>query len=112
MIMASKDGAFRFRVSDAVQVPLRGMLLRLRLLEGTPSIKDVAVGRRLRLSAPDGSTREVGIMAHPVTAGKQTQARLERTRELDVLVETDDAVIDGMPADIGWLVSGPVAANP
>ena len=48
-MMASKNGSFRFRVSDAVQVPLRGMLLRLRLNEGAPSVKDLAVGRTLRL---------------------------------------------------------------
>jgi hypothetical protein len=106
--MASKGGAFQFRVSDAVQVPLRGMLLRLRLREGSPSIKDVAVGRALRLTGPDGMVRDVAIKAHPVTAGRQTQARLDKTRELDVIIEDSAGTVDGIPVEIGWLASGPI----
>lgn len=106
--MASKGGSFQFRVSDALAVPLRGMLLRLRLTGGTPSFKDVGVGRRLRLTAPDGSTRDVAIKAHSLTAGRQTQARLDKTRELDVIIENSDAVVAGVPVDIGWTAEGPL----
>lgn len=105
----SKGGSFQFRVSDAVAVPLRGMLLRLRLVEGTPSFKDVGVGRQLRLAAPDGSIRDVAIKAHSMTAGKQDQARLDKTRELDVIIDDADAVRDGIPVDIGWTAAGPIA---
>lgn len=106
--MASKGGSFQFRVSDAVPVPLRGMLLRLRLLEGAPVLKDVKPGRRLRLVAPDGATREVAIKAHSLTAGRQTQDRLEKTRELDVIIDDGDAVVDGIPVEIGWTAAGPL----
>jgi hypothetical protein len=80
-----RGGAFTFRVSDVVDVPLRGIVLRLRLVEGAPS--------------------EVRIAGHAVTGGKPTQARLDRTRELDVLLaEGSDRGVE-----IGWLATGPVS---
>jgi len=106
-----QGGEFRFRVSDAVVVPLRGLMLRLRLLEGTPSIKDVAVGRRVRLTSPAGESRELAILAHSVTGGKQTQKRLDQVRELDVIVAEVDGATGGSPVDIGWVVTGPVGSK-
>jgi hypothetical protein len=100
-----RGGPFRFRVSDVVDVPLRGVLLRLRLVDGTPSIDDLGVGAALRLRSPDGAERDVRVRAHAVTGGRLTQARLERVRELDVLIE-DGA--SGTPIEIGWIASGPV----
>jgi hypothetical protein len=47
-------GAFNFRVSDVVDVPLRGTKLRLRLLEGSPSMKDLRVGATLLLRTLSG----------------------------------------------------------
>ena len=106
--MAKQGGQFRFRVSDAVMVPLRGLMLRLRLLDGTPSMKDLAVGRRVRLTSPTGESRELAIMAHSVTGGRQTQKRLDQLKELDVLVAEVDGATGGSPVDIGWVASGPV----
>jgi hypothetical protein len=102
------DGGFRFRVSDSVEIPLRGHLLRLRLLDGRPSVAELAVGRKLRIVSPSGQEREVTIMGHPVTAGKQTQQRLERTREMDVVVSREDAGSGDSLIGIGWMASGPV----
>lgn len=110
-MMARQEGEFRFRVSDAVMVPLRGLMLRLRLLEGTPSIKDVGVGRRLRLTSPSGESRELAIVAHSVTGGKQTQKRLDQVRELDVVVAEVDGATGGSPVDIGWVATGPVGSR-
>jgi hypothetical protein len=98
--------AFRFRVSDAVEVPLRGYLLRLRLLDGAPNLKELRPGRYLRLRAPDGSERLAKILDYAITGGHPTQARLERTRELDVVIAREDAVRGGRPVAIGWMVVG------
>lgn len=100
-------GPFRFRVSDSVGVPLRGHMLRLRLLEGRPSIADLAAGRRLRVAAPNGAAREVTIRDHAITSGKSGQDRLDRVRELDVIISGDDAAA-GEPIGIGWTAEGPV----
>jgi hypothetical protein len=99
-----RGGPFRFRVSDVVEVPLRGVLLRLRLVDGKPSMNDLGVGASLRLRSPDGVERDVRVTAHAVTGGRPTQERLDRVRELDVLIE-DGA--PGEPIGIGWIASGP-----
>ncbi|MEO5511027.1 MAG: hypothetical protein ABIV28_06250 [Longimicrobiales bacterium] len=101
---------YTFRVSDSVEVPLRGQMLRLRLTEGAPSMSDLAVGRVLHLTSPGGSTRELPILAHSVTGGNPTQKRLERVRELDVIVDGALAAGDGDPIEIGWLATGPVTS--
>jgi hypothetical protein len=103
----TRSGAFEFRVSDVVDVPLRGIVLRLRLLEGEPALGDLAVGEQLQLRAPDGSERRVSVAAHPVTGGKPSQQRLDRTREFDVLIADDAAGVEGA-VEIGWTARGPV----
>lgn len=97
-----RGGAFTFRVSDVVVVPLRGTMLRLRVADGTPSMADLGVGARLRLRSPAGEEREVRIADHVVTGGRPTQDRLDRARELDVLIA------DGASIEIGWLATGPM----
>jgi hypothetical protein len=108
MLRSDTAGSFRFRVSDAIAVPMRGYLLRLRLLDGQPSLKDLRPGCSLLLRAPDGTERVVRIQDHAVTGGRATQERLERTRELDVVISEADAVAGGRPVEIGWLALGPV----
>jgi hypothetical protein len=100
-------GVAVFRVSDVVEVPLRGLMLRLRRVEGTPSVVDLGPGAILQLKSAEGTERRFRIVEHTVTGGKQTQERLERTGELDVLVvdETGEAV----RPEIGWLATGPVS---
>ena len=107
--MAKSSGdPYTFRVSDSVEVPLRGRMLRLRLTEGSPSMGDLAVGRVLRLRSPAGGTRDMAILAHSVTGGNPTQKRLDRVRELDVIVDGAAAAGAGDPVEIGWLATGPV----
>jgi hypothetical protein len=50
----------------------------------------------------------VKITAYAVSSGKATQERLDRVRELDVVIADSDAVADG-PVEIGWLATGPAA---
>lgn len=97
---------FTFRVSDVVDVPLRGTMLRLRLAAGSPSMVHLAVGSTLRLRSPAGAERTVRVTAHAVTGGRPTQERLERARELDVVIAEDEA---GEPIEIGWTASGPAS---
>ncbi|HSJ26440.1 MAG TPA: hypothetical protein VK929_17305 [Longimicrobiales bacterium] len=103
---SAKGGAFQFRVSDVVDVPLRGRVLRLRVVDGTPALDDLAVGRDLLLRSPSGEDRRVRITAHSVTAGKPSQERLDRTGEFDVLI--DEGSVAGDPIEIGWMAHGPV----
>jgi len=101
-------GPFQFRVSDSVQVPLRGYLLRLKLLDGIPALADVSPGRRIRVRSPNGTERVITIKDFSATAGFPSQAKLEQYRELDVVVDTQDAIVDGQEIEIGWTASGPV----
>jgi hypothetical protein len=99
--------SFEFRVSDAVEVPLRGYLLRLKLLSGEPAIGDIAPGKRIKLRSPEGDEGVVVIKDYSVTQGAPSQKRMDRTRELDVVIEGRDAVVNGRAVDIGWTASGP-----
>jgi hypothetical protein len=98
--------AFRFRVSDAFAVPLRGHMLRLRLVSGRAAIKNLKPGRRVRVEGPGGRSRDVTILDHAATGGRQTQDRLDRTRELDVVISAQDAGEGEDLIAIGWF-AGP-----
>ena len=107
--MAKRSGgAYTFRVSDSVEVPLRGYMLRLRLVDGAPSMSDLAVGKVLRVASPQGDVRDLPILAHSVTGGNPSQKRLDQVRELDVIVDGALAVRDGVPVEIGWMATGPI----
>jgi hypothetical protein len=108
MARGREGGEFRLRVSDVVEVPLRGTILRLKVLDGQPAIGDVKPGRRLRLSGPSGEARTIRIEDHAVIGGRQTQERLDRLREVDVIVSFDDARGEGTPVREGWTATGPV----
>ena len=101
-------GPFRFRVSDSVAVPLRGYLLRLKLQEGTPALEDVSPGRQLRVRGPHGGDRLIRIKDFSATEGFPSQEKLDKHRELDIVVEPEDGLIDGKAIEIGWLASGPI----
>ncbi len=92
----------RFRVSDAVAVPLRGMLLRLKVVEGSPRMSALRKGRPLRVIAPDGDERVVTIRDFATTGGRPTQERLDTFGELDVVVSAEDGLGDDRPIEIGW----------
>lgn len=104
----ASSGPFRFRVSDALAVPLRGYMLRLRLLDGDPAIEDLGPGKSLRLTSPTGSVRTVRVKDFSVTAGNPTQAVFERNRLADVIISESDARANEDWIDIGWEASGPV----
>lgn len=108
MRSGKQGGSYRFNVSDALDVPLRGFLLRLRLLEGSPSTKDIGAGTRLRLVGPDGRERVVTVAAKSLTGGRNTQGRLDRTGQLDVIISSEEAYAGNDPVGIGWRAEGPI----
>lgn len=102
-------GPFRFRVSDSVDVPLSGHLLRLKLVEGMPSVDQLKPGRAVRLRPPEGGGgRMVEVLRFSETGGRPTQERLERKRELDIVISREAAGDAEPPVRIGWFVEGPV----
>lgn len=93
---------YRFRISDAYFVPLRGWMLRLKLLEGSFDPKSLKPGSSLRLIGPDGESRVVTVKGLSVTGGRQKKERVEQYREFDLVISPEDAVQDGQQVDIGW----------
>lgn len=96
---------YRFRVSDAYFVPLRGWMLRLKLLDGTFEPSMLKPGTAFRLTAPDGQERVVSVLGLGTTAGRQTKDRVDRYREFDVVIPRQDAERDGRPVDLGWIAT-------
>ena len=97
--------SYSFRVSDSLNVPNRGHLLRLKLLEGSPRLKELKRGRRLLVTGPRGESAHVVVLGHATMGGRPTDARLERTRELDVVIPAAQAFVDGHRIEIGWTVA-------
>lgn len=93
---------YRFRVSDAYAVPLRGWLLRLKLVDGSFKPDMLKPGASLRLVAPDGEDREVSVLGLAATAGNQTRQRVDAYSEFDIVIATDDAIRDGKAVNLGW----------
>ena len=106
MAKTKTTGAYRFRVSDAVAVPLRGVMLRLKRVAGNPAVGALAPGSTLRLQAPDGETRTVEVKALSLTGGRPTQDRLDRYGQADVVISPEEARMNGRSVEIGWFVVG------
>ena len=100
------QGNFRMRVSDSYAVPLRGQVLRLKVIEGTPKAADLAIGNTLRVRAPDGGESQLSIVDYAITGGVFSQKRLDKTREADIVVSSEDARPGGRMIDVGWTVEG------
>jgi hypothetical protein len=93
---------YRFRVSDAYFVPLRGWMLRLKLVDGSFEPSMLKPGSTVRLVAPDGEERIVTVDGRAATGGRQKQGRIDAYREYDIVIPEADAVRDGRPVDLGW----------
>lgn len=100
----SGNGRATYRVSDVYEVPLRGVMLRLKVQGGEPSMKDLKRGAAIAVRSPDGARRTVHVKAIGVISGRAKQERLDRTREIDVLVSREDGLADP-PVGIGWTVA-------
>jgi hypothetical protein len=62
----------------------------------------------LRVRAPDGGERVIRIKDYSATEGFPSQEKLDSRRELDVVVDQQDGIVDGQEIQIGWTASGPV----
>jgi hypothetical protein len=93
---------YRFRVSDAYFVPLRGWMLRLKLIDGSFETAMVKPGSQIRLLAPDGEERLVSVLGLGATGGRQKQDRIDTYGEFDLVISRDDAVRDDRAVDLGW----------
>jgi hypothetical protein len=93
---------YRFRVSDAYFVPLRGWMLRLKLTAGDFEPSMLKPGSSFRLVAPDGEERTVSVLGLGATGGRQKKDRIESYGEFDVVISQEDAVRDDRPIDLGW----------
>lgn len=93
---------FRFNVSDSYHIPLRGWMLRLKLVEGSFDPSMLSPGKTFRVVGPDGEERTVTVKGLSVTGGRQTKARVEEYHEFDVVIPAGDGVVDGREIEIGW----------
>lgn len=95
---------YRFRVSDSYFVPLRGWMLRLKLVAGDFDPSMLQPGHSLRLTAPDGEARTVTVKGLSVTGGFQKKARVDAYGEFDIVIPEEDAMWDDRRVAIGWEV--------
>ena len=106
--MAKQKQAQRtaFRVIDALDAPHRGRVIRLRIQSGQPpSLRDLK-GAILEARSPDGKTEILRVIGFFTPGGKPSDARLNRTGRIDLVVEGEDGA--GKPeVSIRWEVSGP-----
>lgn len=93
---------YRFRVSDSYFIPLRGWMLRLKLLEGEFDPSMLKPGKTMRLTGPGGEDRTVTIKGLSVTGGFQKKDRVDTYREFDVVIPEADAIRDDRKVGIGW----------
>ena len=107
--MSTTDrGIARFNVSDALDVPLRGFLLRLRRIDGEISVKEIGPGTRLRLTSPEGHERTVTVRALSLTGGRNGAERFAKTGQVDLIIGTEEAYAEELPIGIGWTAEGPL----
>lgn len=91
-----------FRVLDAMDAPLQGRILRLRLQSGeAPSVRDLK-GARLRATSPDGRAVGLRVRGFALFGGRPSDERLARTGRIDLLVDEES---DGGPVEPRWEVS-------
>jgi hypothetical protein len=93
---------YRFRVSDAYFVPLRGWMLRLKLLDGSFEPSMLKPGSAIRLVAPDGEERDTSVVGLAATGGRQNQNRVDTYGEFDIIIPHTDAVRDDRSVALGW----------
>lgn len=79
--------------SDAVAVPLRGYLRRLRLLDWPPALGDVSPGVTRNLRSRDGTLRTVVIKDHSNVDGGVSRDLPESNRQPDLVIVRREALI-------------------
>ena len=97
-----------FKVSDIMDGPHKGWILRLRLHTGeAPTIKEIK-GARMALRSAEGVSREVVVRSFPTFGGKPSDDRLARSGRLDVSVEPADSGAEAPSVVERWELVGPL----
>jgi hypothetical protein len=90
-----------FRVLDAMDAPLSGRILRLRLQSGeAPSVRSLK-GSEMVAVSPTGERCRIRVKAFAVFGGKPSDDRFTRTGRIDVQVEE---IGGGGPVGLQWEV--------
>lgn len=96
-----------FRVIDAMDAPHRGRVVRLRLHGGhPPTLKDLR-GATLKARSPEGDEETLEVVGFFIPGGKPSDARLNRTGRIDLVVDHEDGV-DRPSVSTLWEVTGPL----
>lgn len=92
-----------FRVIDALDAPHGGRILRLRVLEGQPTVKALKGATLIAVSPRDGTERLLRVRDFSILGGRPSNRRMADTRQCDLIV--DDVTPNGgsnTKVDIGW----------
>jgi hypothetical protein len=79
-----------FLVIDAMDAPHRGRIIRLRLQGGQPPALRELKGAHLQASSPQGGEETLKEVGFFLPGGRPSDARLNRTGRVDLLVESTD----------------------
>lgn len=89
-----------FRVIDALDAPHGGRIVRLRVLEGHPTVKELK-GATLEARPPgNGDQRLLRVRNFAILGGRPSDRRIAQSKRCDLVIDDltpgDDAV------DVGW----------
>lgn len=92
-----------FRVIDALDAPHGGLLVRLRVLDGQPTVKALKHATLRAISPRDGTERLLRVRDFAILGGRPSNRRIASTRRCDLIVE--DVTPEGgsdANVDVGW----------
>lgn len=92
-----------FRVIDAMDAPHGGRIIRLRVLEGQPTVKALKGATLKAVSPRDGTERLLRVRDFAILGGRPSDRRIADTKHCDLIV--DDVTPHGgtnAKVDIGW----------
>ncbi|MBI4540759.1 MAG: hypothetical protein HY704_14755 [Gemmatimonadetes bacterium] len=100
--MATKHGDHEvvFRVIDAMDAPLGGRIVRLRVLEGRPTVKSLKGAALKAISPRNGAQRVVRIRDFSIVGGRPSDRRIAESGRCDLLIE--DPAAGEEPIEVGW----------
>jgi len=95
-----------FLVIDAMDAPHRGRIIRLRFRGGQPPALRDLKGAVIQARSPQGEEETLKVVGFFLPGGRPSDARLNRTGRVDLLVEFEDG-IDRPTVSARWEIIGP-----